>query len=83
MVTVRAATIDDVDALGALHVRAWQVAYVGMMPADFLAALRAEGRAAMWRGWFDDPGPAALSDGVFDERVCGFVCFGPHASDGG
>jgi ribosomal protein S18 acetylase RimI-like enzyme len=81
MTALRAATIDDVDALGALHVRAWQAAYAGMMPADFLAGLRSEDRAAMWRGWFADPGTAALSVGVLDERVCGFVCFGPHASD--
>lgn len=80
MIAVRAATLDDVDALGVAHVRAWQAAYDGAMPADFLAGLRADDRAAMWRRWFADPGAATLSVGVLDDRVCGFVCFGPHAA---
>jgi GNAT superfamily N-acetyltransferase len=53
MVTVRRATVDDAAALGSVHVRAWQAAYRGQMPDDYLDGLRAEERAAMWRQSFD------------------------------
>ena len=48
MVTVRPATVADAPAMGRLHVRAWQAAYRGDMPDDYLDGLRAEERAAYW-----------------------------------
>ena len=50
-VTVRRAVPDDAAALGRLHVRAWQWAYDGMLPADYLAGLadQTARREAMWR----------------------------------
>ena len=44
MVTVRLATAADVPAMGRLHVRAWQAAYRGHVPDDYLDGLRAEVR---------------------------------------
>ena len=46
---VRAAVPADAAAMAALHVRAWQAAYAGVMPADFLAGLTIADREAMWR----------------------------------
>jgi ribosomal protein S18 acetylase RimI-like enzyme len=48
MVTVRPATVADAPAMGRLHVRAWQAAYRGDMPDEYLDGLRAEDRAAYW-----------------------------------
>jgi ribosomal protein S18 acetylase RimI-like enzyme len=48
MVTVRPATVADAPAMGRLHVRAWQAAYRGHMPDDYLDGLRASERAAGW-----------------------------------
>src|SRR5215207_4157273 len=48
MVTVRPARIPDAPARGRVVVRAWQVAYRGHMPDDYLDGLRAEDRAAYW-----------------------------------
>ena len=48
MVTVRPARIRDAPAIGRVHVRAWQAAYRGHMPDDYLDGLRAEDRAAYW-----------------------------------
>ena len=48
MVRVRRATVADAPAMGRLHVRAWQAAYRGHMPDDYLDGLRAEERAAGW-----------------------------------
>ena len=50
MVTVRPATVADAPAMGQLVVRAWQAAYRGQMPDDYLNGLRAEERAAYWDG---------------------------------
>ena len=48
MTTIRHATVDDAPAIGSLHVRAWQAAYRGHMPDDYLDGLRASERAAGW-----------------------------------
>ncbi|HEY3111992.1 MAG TPA: GNAT family N-acetyltransferase [Chloroflexota bacterium] len=48
---IRAASPDDAPALGRLHVRAWQWAYRGMLPDDYLDGLADQTgrREAMWR----------------------------------
>jgi ribosomal protein S18 acetylase RimI-like enzyme len=50
MVTVRPATVADAPAMGRVHIRAWQAAYRGQMPEDYLDGLRPEDRAAYWDG---------------------------------
>lgn len=42
---LRPAVPDDAMAVARVHVRAWQVAYRGLMPDDYLAGLRPEERA--------------------------------------
>ncbi len=49
--SVRPARLSDADALGVLHVQAWQETYAGIMPADLLQALSPVQRAEMWRRW--------------------------------
>jgi GNAT superfamily N-acetyltransferase len=48
MIAVRPARPEDATAIGAVHVRAWQVGYRGMMPDSYLDGLSAAERAAMW-----------------------------------
>jgi GNAT superfamily N-acetyltransferase len=47
-VTVRRATVDDARGIAEVHVTAWREAYAGRMPADFLASLDVDRRAAGW-----------------------------------
>lgn len=79
---IRNASIDDADAIGAVVVRAWQAAYRGIMPDDYLDGLRAEQRAAMWQRVLADLGPdrwvRVLTVG--DELV-GFASCGPELAD--
>jgi len=79
---IRNASIDDADAIGAVVVRAWQAAYRGIMPDDYLDGLRAEQRAAMWRRVLADLGPdrwvRVLTVG--DELV-GIASCGPELAD--
>ena len=81
---IRNASIDDADAIGAVVVRAWQTAYRGIMPDDYLDELRAEQRAAMWQRDLADLGPdrwvRVLTVG--DELV-GFASSGPELTDVG
>jgi ribosomal protein S18 acetylase RimI-like enzyme len=76
---VRAATVDDAPALGRVHVRAWQAAYRGQMPDEYLDGLSETERAAGWerglsRSRERDPVLVAEEDG----EVVGFVAIGPN-----
>ena len=48
-VVVRDAIPGDADAMGVIHVRAWQAAYRGAMPDEYLDGLDPADRARMWR----------------------------------
>jgi len=46
---IRRAIEDDALAIAAVHVRSWQTAYPGLIPQEYLDALRPEDRVAGWR----------------------------------
>lgn len=47
-ITLRAATLADVDGLASMHVASWRETYTGIMPDELLASHSVETRAAMW-----------------------------------
>jgi ribosomal protein S18 acetylase RimI-like enzyme len=53
MLTIRDATPEDAHGISATHVLAWQIAYAHVMPADYLAALDVDARAALRREWLE------------------------------
>jgi ribosomal protein S18 acetylase RimI-like enzyme len=71
---IRAATVADAPAIGEVHVRSWQAAYAGLIPADFLAGLSASSRAESWARLIGDGGQVLVAeeDGV----VAGFAASG-------
>jgi len=78
MVRVRRATVADAPAMGRLHVRAWQAAYRGHMPDDYLDGLRASERAAGWeRALGRDRPRSAVLVAELDGEVVGFAALGP------
>ena len=80
--TIRAATVGDCDAIGAVHVHAWQAAYRGVMPDDYLDGLHADDRATMWRRHFANPRPEQMLTVIVDHgEVVGFAASGPEAGD--
>ncbi len=84
MVTVRPATVADAPAMGQLVVRAWQAAYRGQMPDDYLNGLRAEERAAYWDGVLrreDRRGVILVAER--DGEVVGFAAAGPEFIEDG
>lgn len=76
MPVTRTATVDDAAAIARIHVLSWQAAYVGIMPADFLARLSVDEKAAWW-GRYLAGNPAGLLVATAEEAVAGFVSFGP------
>lgn len=84
MTTIRAASIDDVPAIAAVHVASWRENYRGIVPDDFLDGLAVEAREHGWRTRLAN----LTADQAFyiaedaDGRVVGFACGGPRqASD--
>jgi len=80
---VRRAVVDDAEAIGRIHVRAWQVAYDGHMPADFLASLDPAARAAQRRREMAALTPdQAIFVAVDDaDTIVGFAACGNERSD--
>jgi GNAT superfamily N-acetyltransferase len=75
-VRVRSATITDAEAIAAVHVHAWRVAYRGLMPDHVLEGLEEAQYVTRWRRWLD-----ASTTNVFvaadGDRVVGFTSFQP------
>jgi GNAT superfamily N-acetyltransferase len=73
LVEVRAATLDDVNALGRVHAASWRVAYAHLGPG-FLATVEETERADLWERVLND---TAEHGDVFvstvDGAVTGFV----------
>ncbi len=82
---VRAARPADADRLAAVHVRVWQQAYVGLMPAEYLAGLSTEAFAARWRTSLQDEadGTRGRRTAVLtaDGEPVGFATVGPSRDD--
>jgi threonine dehydratase len=82
--SIRPLRREDAEALGALHVRAWQAAYRGLLPAESLANLTAAGRAAHWAEALERAHPrrgGARFGAEQDGRMVGFIVVGPASED--
>jgi len=81
-VVVRAATLADAEAIGRVHVLAWQAAYVGQMPQKYLDGLDADERASHWRRVLSTSREhAPVLVGETAGEVAGFATFGPARDD--
>jgi ribosomal protein S18 acetylase RimI-like enzyme len=80
---IRPLRSEDAGALGAVHVRAWQTAYRGLLPDEYLANLKAAERAAQWaEALARGPRPRVARLGAeVDGRVVGFIAVGAAAGD--
>ncbi len=73
---IRAGMPSDAEAMGRLHVRAWQAAYRGVMPDEYLDGLLASERIGMWEGRLARTDLPPLLVAVVDGNVVGFAVFG-------
>ncbi len=74
---VRPAVVADADAIGRVHVSAWQVAYRGLMPDELLDGLDAAARAEMWRERLETGEAVPLVVEDEDGEVVGVAHVGP------
>ena len=83
MLEIRSATFDDLADVAAIHVSAWQQAYIGQVPQDYLDGLDIKTRQKKWEELFNKQTAEnkdlylALQDG----KVVGFIAFGPSRDD--
>jgi ribosomal protein S18 acetylase RimI-like enzyme len=82
MTQIRPLADADIDAVAEVHVRTWQSAYAGIVPAEVLDALDPAVNASRRRARPAPPGTATL---VADDdgTILGFVAFGPSRVDQG
>jgi GNAT superfamily N-acetyltransferase len=81
LMMLRRAEPVDALAVAGVHVRAWQAAYRGLLPDDYLDALRPEDRAARYTFAElspDRPLTIVASDA---QTICGFATIGPSHAD--
>ncbi|MGI8712830.1 MAG: GNAT family N-acetyltransferase [Solirubrobacteraceae bacterium] len=50
---IREATADDAPGLAGVHVRSWQVGYLGIVPDEVLDGLSVATRERQWREWIE------------------------------
>jgi GNAT superfamily N-acetyltransferase len=74
---IRDATPDDALAIARVHVRAWQVAYRGLIADEFLDRLRPEERAARYTLGVDDPAAPRTVVAETGGEIHGFATTGP------
>jgi GNAT superfamily N-acetyltransferase len=79
-VELREARRGDELLVAELHVRSWQEAYGGLMPAEFLAGLDPRERAGRYAFEGGEGAPttvlAVVADGDGEEELIGFASFG-------
>jgi GNAT superfamily N-acetyltransferase len=74
---LRPAAPGDAMAVALVHVRAWQAAYRGLMPDDYLAGLRPEDRAQRYDFSSPDPTRPRTLVAVEADTILGFATVSP------
>lgn len=69
-------TSADTPTVGEVHVRAWQAAYRGVMPDEYLDGLRPEDRADTWRRIIEANWAGQRDVITIDGQVAGFAAYG-------
>jgi GNAT superfamily N-acetyltransferase len=78
---LRRATGADAPAVAAMHVRAWQTAYRGIIPDPFLDGLEVGSRASRYAFDRSGPGDPETWIAVEGDDVVGMVCVSPSRDD--
>lgn len=82
-VLIRTAVSDDAAAIAAVHVRSWQHAYAGIVPAAYLSALDPVEGAARWvEGLANGPADLVVTwVALLGPSLVGFASVGPSRDE--
>jgi ribosomal protein S18 acetylase RimI-like enzyme len=72
---IEKATIEDARGIAEVHVESWRVAYAGIVPPSYLAALSVAQREDSWKRQLLDGTPHILVARAA-HRIVGFIAFG-------
>ena len=75
--TTRTAGVSDAQAIASIHVRAWQSAYRGIVPAAFLDNLSIAEREGLWRQRLEHGDRAVTFIAEEHDQVLGWITVGP------
>lgn len=81
MMRVVPANPEDARVVAEIHVEAWRAAYVGIVPAEYLATLSVDKREAMWSACIAAGKPELLLAKA-DGTVTGWLSFGRCRDEG-
>lgn len=76
--SIREAKVSDRLEVAGVHVRSWQAAYEGLLPADLLSGLRAEDRAARYTFGETSIVDPVTKVAIDDDAIVGFVTCGTY-----
>ena len=79
---IRPATPDDAEAIATVHVRAWQGAYRGLMPQDYLDRIDLIARVARWHEILARPSDVFVAE-TADRTILGFTGLSPSRDEDG
>lgn len=77
-ISIRDATTHDQEAITELHVHVSQLAYAGMLPAEYLADILPDEKARLWERRLSkgiDPTRLSVTLAFSDAELAGFSCF--------
>ncbi|MEX1248883.1 MAG: GNAT family N-acetyltransferase [Anaerolineales bacterium] len=79
MISIRAATPADAEAIARVHIASWRSTYKGLVPSEFLAALSYERRTEQWGSALENPDRNYIFVAEHKEiGIVGFVDCGPE-----
>lgn len=78
---LRRAAPDDAMAVARVHVRAWQAAYRGLMPDDYLEGLRPEDRAQRYDFASEDASRPRTLVAIEADQILGFATISPSRDE--
>lgn len=79
---IRPARLDDAEGIARVQVESWRTTYVGIMPDDLLANMKAEDRLEMWRRPLSNPeSRSVIYVAEADSQVIGFAAGGPERTE--
>ncbi|GAA4843319.1 GNAT family N-acetyltransferase [Luteimicrobium xylanilyticum] len=78
---LRAAVLEDADAVGLVHYTSWVETYTGLASTEFWERASAERSAAWWRGLIERGYPATVAE--VDGEIVGLALAGESRATGG